>query len=548
MADEKHFCLASSNAHSQRSFVAGWLVSVGFALTAVCHGLPANSLLAGTPSQVDTVVVCHPAWQTELLPWLHLRREQGHVVEVIPPEPNVLALRQRLQAIHQSSKLRYVVLIGNTRSTEGLPTSQIATDSAPAWQKAFPSDSVYAELTDDDVPDVAIGRIAVQDSHRLREVLDRVIRYETAAPAGPWQQRVEVVGGIGGFGPVIDAAVEKAVQTLLVNGVPNSYRTGMTYASWKSPYCPCLQNFQQQVLQRYNTGCLLWVYAGHGFTNGLDSVGGCPILASQEVHQLQSHIHAPVATLFSCNAGNFGGEYECLAESMLRTSGGPVAIIASAGISMPYGNISLANAMVGRLFANQEATLGECMLESQRELLQPDAPDRQWIDNVAALLGTDAVSRQRERVEHAKLYHLFGDPMLRLRYPTTVQLEAPATASAGDTIQVRFDAPLAGPGTIELVCSRGRFRSATHPRTVQELRISELQSAWDRDHLAANSDAWCRTEKNFVLGTTEFELPIPLEAHGQCQVRLFLTGEKNSVQAAAPIYVRKAVQATQLAD
>ncbi|MDA1178548.1 MAG: C25 family cysteine peptidase, partial [Planctomycetota bacterium] len=540
MADEERLRTAPANGGARLSSATSCMLSARLALLAVSHWLLPEPLLAAPRSHVDTVVVCHPSWQAELTPWLKLRREQGHVIEVIDPAPQVAAVRQQIQAIHQVSQLMHVVLIGNTRCNEGIPTGRIATDSAPQWQVEFASDSVYAELTDDDTPDVAVGRITAQDRQQLREILDRVVRYETSAAAGPWQQRVEIVGGLGGFGPIIDTAVEKSVQTLLVHGVPTSYRIGMTYASWKSPYCPCLQHFQQQVMQRYNSGCLFWVYAGHGHIQELDRVRDTPILGSHTIHQLQADGHAPVAALFSCNAGRFGENYECLAESMLRTSGGPVAVIASAGISMPYGNISLANGLVGHLFAKRGATLGECLLQAQQELTLPDVPSRQWIDKIAAMLGTDAASQQQERTEHMKLYQLFGDPLLRLRFPDMAQVEVPTTATAGETVQVQFESPQTGRGTIELVCPRGRFRSTPHARTTQELKSAELQLAWDRDYVTANTDTWCQIEKSFAPGTTKLDLPIPLNAQGACQVRVFLTDKTNSVQASAPIYIRQA--------
>jgi hypothetical protein len=134
------------------------------------------------------------------------------------------------------------------------------------------SDNWYADLDDDHLPDVAIGRIPADSPAELTKIVGKILAYESNADFGVWRQRVNFIAGVGGFSPIIDGVLETATSKLLTSGIPAAYETRMTYGSWTSPYCPDPRLFHDTAVERHNEGCLFWVYIGHGHSTGLDRV------------------------------------------------------------------------------------------------------------------------------------------------------------------------------------------------------------------------------------------------------------------------------------
>jgi Peptidase family C25 len=223
---------------------------------------------------------------------------------------------------------------------------------------------------------------------------------------------------------------------------------------------------------------------------------------------------------------------------MLRTPGGPVAIIAGTSVSMPYGCISLADALLHCAFDPSHATWGDAILAAQCELLDAHSPRRAWFDQLAGLLGTDPAAREAERREHLQMFHLLGDPLMRVPFPATARIVAPAQATAGDTIRIQLALPLSGSGRLELTCQRGRLRFTARSRTKPNPLDAQQQHEWDREYLEANSDTWSYLRRDFRGGESEVELIVPQRARGFCQVRLFVANENRAAQGSAPIYIQ----------
>ena len=486
----------------------------------------------------DTLVICPETWHAALRPWLAHRRDQGHQVRVVSPPSDSGHLRATIRAAAMGGALRSVVLIGDAptdavpRSTAPIPTLREPTVVARRWGAPayFASDFRYADLDADHVVDVAIARWPISDADELTRYVRRVVEYETVTRPGDWARRLEVVGGIGGFGPLVDGAVETAVRLLLQRSVPQEYRARVTYANWRSPFCPALDSFHDRAIGRYNDSCLVWVYAGHGQTQLLDQVGGRPVLDLPGVARLAPRYGVPIATLLSCYSGDFAAPEPCLAESMFRAPGGPIAIVASTGMSMPYGTTCLANALLHGAFGegtHRFATLGEIFVNAQRGLAaraKAVGTTDAWIDQMAGLMGYDEAEQFAERHEHARLFHLLGDPLLRIPSPAKIDIDAPARIGAGETLHVRFDTPLVGDVRLELACQRGGIRHQRLTRQRRDLSNPSLQRRWDQEYLAASEERWChQTITVEQAGDCQIDVTVPTAAHGFCQIRLVAT-------------------------
>ena len=206
--------------------------------------------------------------------------------------------------------------------------------------------------------------------------------------------------------------------------------------------------------------------------------------------------------------------------------GGPVAVVAGSRVTMPYAMSVLAVGLMDELFQKQCPTVGEALLHAKQRLLSEPAADdqqRHILDTLAATLSPAPKQLADERAEQVLLFNLFGDPLLRLRYPQAIKLEVPGTAKAGTTLKVTGTLPIAGRATVELAVQRGRltFKAPSrreYPRTAAGL--AEFQEVYRM----ANDPRLASTRLQVDGRRLDARLEVPANASGQCQVCVFIEG------------------------
>ncbi|NIP85183.1 MAG: hypothetical protein GTO03_06340, partial [Planctomycetales bacterium] len=426
----------------------------------------------------DVVVVCPPRFRQALGPWLSYRRAEGYEIELIGGGPTAADVRRRVRRVAATGSLQAVVLVGDCDarpddgSRESVPTTYVAADAIPRYggEQEIATDNAYGDLDGDHIPDVAVGRLSVEDPQQLATIVRKIIAYETSQDFGPWRRQINLVAGGGGFGPLVDGLIEHTTRVFLAGGIPAAYHTSLTHASWTSPYCPDPRKFSQTTLERLNEGCLFWIYMGHGRPHALDHVNlpdrSFPILTTHDLARLACPSPGPVALFISCYAGAFDAPQACLAEQMVRHPRGPVAVVAGSRLTLPYAMAVLGAGLMTECFQSQRPTLGELLVRAKQRAaaLQPPDARRAALDSLGRLFSGSREEMAGQRRDHLHLFNLVGDPLLRLYYPQPVRLEVPPTASPGETITVTGHTPLAGRATLELVVRRDRLTFSPPPR------------------------------------------------------------------------------------
>ena len=179
----------------------------------------------------NVAVVCPSTFRPALRSWIDYRTAEGHRIIILPSRGTPAQIRQRIIAANQREQLRFVVLIGDAKPRASGPDTEHADDVptfyAPAkviarWgpDKLIATDAPYADLDGDDQPDLALGRLPVDTPEQLRKVIQKTLAYEQTPDFGAWRRRVNVVAGVGGFGPLIDTVLESATKHLLTEKVP----------------------------------------------------------------------------------------------------------------------------------------------------------------------------------------------------------------------------------------------------------------------------------------------------------------------------------------
>jgi hypothetical protein len=364
---------------------------------------------------------------------------------------------------------------------------------------------------------------------------------------------VNLVAGVAGFGALADKVIESATRSFISRGIPETYRTTMTYASWRSPYCPDPRVFRQTVIDRMNEGCLFWVYVGHGHRQGLDWIrvptGAAPIMQVKDVSRVGATSGMPIAVFLSCYAGAFDGAEDCLAEKLLRQEGGPVAILAGSRVTMPYGMAVLSNAMMDFAFRERLQTLGEVMLSAKRQSMdeKADGFSRRLLDAMAASISPNPDDLEGERREHLQLFNLLGDPLLRIHHPRTLDVKVARSIEPGGHLRVECQSDVTGDCLVELVCRRGQFTYRPDRRTEFD-GSSEGMRALSREYHRANDDRYVSRQFPTLNRSFHTTLPVPEHAMGACRVRVFVQDDEDFAMGSARVHITRPKPETSGAD
>jgi len=507
-------------------------------------------LLLGANPAPDTIVVCPAAFREAIGPWIELRESQGHHCSVIVPAAAEI-LREQIRQQAAGGTLRYIVLVGDAPPLEQpasaavtVPTHYVPSQVIHRFggEKTIAGDNWYADLDDDRLPDVAIGRLTVDSPAELRALVGKIVAYEERPAPGNWRRRISLVAGLGGFGAVADAAIEASAKRLLIEGIPPAYATSVTYGSWRSPYCPDPRLFHASTVDRFNEGCLFWVYMGHGHTRTVDRVrtpdGQHHIFAVGDCAKLQCAERPPIALLLCCSTGGFDQRDDCLAEELVRAPGGPVAALAGSRVTMPYAMSVLGAEMLRIYFEEDCRTTGDLLMTAKRAMiLRPrDDARSKSIDALAQMLNPASQDLAVERAEHLDLFNLIGDPLLKLPRAATATITVPREARPGDSIEVTGVSPVDGHVEVDLVVRRDRLTFRHAPRGKYDNSTASL-AEYQQTYTRANDTRLSSRTAQTVKGAFSTQLVVPEQASGECHVRVFVQGDKDVAVGSADVTV-----------
>jgi hypothetical protein len=439
--------------------------------------------------------------------------------------------------------LAFLVVIGDAPA-EGAPASAIdsrtptnfvAAKVNRRWgsEPTIATDLPFVDFDDDSAADLAVGRIPADSPEELAAIVRKILRYERQTQSQPWDRRITAVAGAGGFGPMVDAMIESAGQMILTEAMPAGYQVELTRtkpparvpmlaaAAAPAAFLQATDHHPPSVRQQFSDGCLAWVYLGHGERTMLDPVAGpkgpMPLLSIDDVPDLQSGGRCPLALLMTCHVGAFDAGPDCLAERLLLSEEGPVAVIAATRVSMPYGNTVFGYEFLRASLTDRPATLGAAFSLAQRRTLSARTDDamRASLDNIAKSLSPllhqgktpwRPEDLAAERREHVAMYHLLGDPLLGWRRPRPMEITTSFENVAGRPLDVEGQAEFDGECLIEIVATASSQKNAGDEKT--NLLASVTQPV--------------------RRGPWKISLPIPETAAGRYAVRAYLRGESHS--------------------
>ncbi|MCM2373079.1 C25 family cysteine peptidase [Aporhodopirellula aestuarii] len=502
-----------------------------FVFNSGCHGVQFVSTLVRSFSVVcvlalstwtqaaDVVVVCGDEYRDALAPWCALRRAEGLTLAFCQPQQTTDGMSAAIQKT-SSPDTKYVVLVGDAPSfgSQGgagtvtgsgklsrIPTFYLRSQVTAGYGSTptYPTDLPYADFDRDGISDVIVGRLPVVTPEQLAGLVSRIVSYESSPDFGSWRRCLQLTAGVGGFGALVDGAIESVTRTVLTSVLPADAKPQIAYASPGHAFCPVGRSFGEAVIQRYRSGARFWVYAGHGSVDRLDFLtrstedanglsqpttkpsNGNPETGDQEWqvesllnNETAAHLEgdphrSPIAVLLACYAGAYDAPGDCLSERMLLAEGGPIAVIAASRLTMPYGNARFGLGLLESAYKpigdeTSPERLGDAMLAAIHRLQKnpavggapqgtaaPVSTTQMMVDGLAGLISPAGSNLADERREHAGLYQLLGDPTLRLQRPQELTMTVESTESetdeqesAGRKVCVSVTSPIAGTLTV----------------------------------------------------------------------------------------------------
>jgi len=346
----------------------------------------------------DYLLIGPSAFLQAASPLIELRRSQGLGVAAVAMEAiysefgfgesRPEALRDFLTyAYHRWRKPspRYVVLLGDgTYDFKGYLATGATNLVPPLLAKTSylwtSSDPTYACVNGEDgLPDLALGRIPAASLEEARRVVNKIVAYENGQSnmEGPLVLVADNADAAGDFESDAEA---------LANGVLAGKPVERVYLGRLGP-----QATRLAISEALDAGASLLSYVGHG---GIHLWASENVFDSSAVGLLSPQPRQPIVLTLNCLNGYWHFPYfNALAEELLKADGkGAIAAFSPSGLSLNQPAHLYHQALLREIFQGGHARLGDAVLAAQ-----------------TAYAGSGAFP------ELLSIYHLLGDPALRLR-------------------------------------------------------------------------------------------------------------------------------------
>jgi hypothetical protein len=262
---------------------------------------------------------------------------------------------------------------------------------ADPWQGEVPADARYGDLDGDDVPDVAVGRLAVNTLAEAQTVVDKIIGYDETRRRQPWQQRALFVAD----DPDAEGNYPALSDDIIATGLPADLRAGVQRI-YLGQTVPDAATGRAAIAAAINDGVLLVQFMGHGAPTRWTHE---EIWRTADVPGLHNADRLSIVMTFDCLDGYFALSTPAdfsMAEIMQRqVGGGSVAAISPSGLGLSDDMQAFRRILMEVFFRDGVRELGRALM----------------------------IAKQRFTVQYGMNYlistmMLFGDPALQMPVAT----------------------------------------------------------------------------------------------------------------------------------
>lgn len=302
----------------------------------------------------ELLIIAPEEFHQTLNPFIEFKKKQGLNTLIVSPQkiydfydsgfPSSEVLKKFIQKawILGEGHLKYLLLIGDysyapvTYQDFVRFVPSVFIDSNSTGQTI--SDFRFGDINEDQIPELAVGRVPARTAEQLEVWIKKVIDYERAIPDN-WYQ----IGAIADSSDPVYGSVAQEFLDRKKSKVPTKFYNSHNFT--------VLSDF-------FSTPYSLILYFGHG---SIDLWGKGKILSTEKVRDLPDVAGAPVILDFSCLNGYFiHPEKESLAEALLfQPEGGAVGIYTFGAQSLLEDQINLIQLLEGIIQAPRQSRIGD---------------------------------------------------------------------------------------------------------------------------------------------------------------------------------------------
>ncbi len=249
------------------------------------------------------------------------------------------------------------------------------------------ADAGFADLNGDGIPDLALGRLPVQNAAQFYAYIDKLETYEMSGPQVAYDESFLLSGRSDMAGDFL------ATNTDLSEVITNRYEAVFAAQDLEDSWTV---NTRTKDALANSSGILH--YSGHGsITEIARPQGEVPALSVADVNAMPAHDPIPLFISLTCYMGRFDHHLpsqRCLAEALvLKPNGGALAVYSPSGVSFNYFASQYAAKFYELHAVGGADTLGTTLKRTRQYVLE----------NVPG------------SATPIRTYNLLGDPALRLR-------------------------------------------------------------------------------------------------------------------------------------
>ena len=300
------------------------------------------------------------------------------------------------------------------------------------FQRAyFVTDVARGDWDGDRMPEVPVGRLPVRTVEELRDLVARIIAYESR-PMRRSDLRLPIWTGAPDFSPLLDGLVTELGWQSVKSGVAGWAELWVILANRTHPLCGWPPDQSAQFSRQLQSGGIMAAMVGHGSEEHFYSMkheGKYVVYQAEDARRYLSPKQQSLPLLIiACYCGNFAGAKPCLAESLLLTAGGPPAVIGATTESQPLTNFYTSISLLKHLDYGPKR-LGDLWLETQNEMLQMrNIMLEKLLKHVEGKLEEELDISQVKR-DQMLMHALLGDPALRMHLPERLEADLEQTSS-----------------------------------------------------------------------------------------------------------------------
>ncbi len=341
-----------------------------------------------------------------------------------------------------------ILIIGDHRPDDLGVVSKIHKDY-PSFSMAFLSDNYYTDMTGNEFPDFAIGRISVREEFELKDVVNKIMEYERNPPIEEnfYEEPAFVVGyqsdrwfqmnseSISGY---LRSAlgkkpyrIDSLYSYLSPNNpatdpwsfAPNSHLVESYFGQDNLGYLPPSPNSvgplgnggSQDIINAFNKGSFMIFLRDHGTSSGY----WVPRFETRHIPKLNNKRYPTHLFSIACSNGAFNWEDKCFIEALLvKKNGGILSGTASTEVTFSYFNDCLMWGMTDFIWPGFLPDYGNTQFKNNSYFPAFALASSKYYINTL-----NWVNGSAEILITSRIWHHFGDPF------TTVHTALPSNNS-----------------------------------------------------------------------------------------------------------------------